>query len=173
VELDGDVKAAYGRRMILLDGSDSTFEWVNDRRAGNPGIVPAELAPQLERSDYVFNANDSYWMSHARVPLSGFSPCTAANGRCARCDADERAAARRRVAHRAVGRGWTVLTDEVWKAVFSNRSMSVELLRDALVERCVATSAVTVGDASVPLRTLPRARGVGRHVQPRKPRAVL
>jgi acyl-homoserine-lactone acylase len=152
VELEGDVKTAYGRRMILLDGSDSKFEWVNDARARDLGVVPAVLAPQLERSDYVFNANDSYWISHPRAPLTGFSPVHGREGTAL--------SLRTRMNVRLLddasatgpaGRDGRFSIDEVWAAAFSNRAMSVELLRSAVVERCQATTAVPIGDANAPL----------------------
>lgn len=152
VELEGDVKAAYGRRVFLLDGSDSKFEWANDSRAAIPGNVPAQLAPQLERPDYVFNANDSYWISHPRALLTGFSPVhgreegarslrTRMNVRLL----DDAAAAG------PSGKDGRFSLDELWAAVFSNRSLSEELLRAPVVERCTAAKTVAVGDASVAL----------------------
>ena len=152
VDLEGDVKAAYGRGLILLDGSDSTFEWVNDPRARNPGVVPAQLAPQLERSDYVFNANDSYWISHARVPLRGFSPVHGREGTAR--------SLRTRMNARLLddtsatgpsGPNGRFSAEELWAAVFSNRAMSVELLRTPVVERCQTVASVVMGEGSVSL----------------------
>lgn len=158
VGVDGDVKAAYGRNLILLDGSDSRFEWVVDPRARDAGVVPSELVPQLERTDYVFNANDSYWISHPRAPLTGFSP---AHGR-------ERSvrSLRTRMNVRLLddtspsgpsGANGRFSVEELWAAVFSNRSMSAELLRAPLVERCQAAPHVTVGARRVPLGAACRA----------------
>ncbi|HMV67902.1 MAG TPA: penicillin acylase family protein, partial [Myxococcota bacterium] len=62
--------AAYG--AILLVGADPGNAWVEDPRAVEPGLVPFEDAPQIERSDYVFNANDSPWLANARAPLLGY-----------------------------------------------------------------------------------------------------
>ncbi len=56
----------------LLDGSDSAFEW-QDAGAAGRGIVPFSRSPQLERRDFVFNANDSYWLSNPAAPLTGYS----------------------------------------------------------------------------------------------------
>lgn len=152
VERDGDVKTAYGRRVFLLDGSDSKFEWVNDPRSAVPGNVPVELSPQLERADYVFNANDSYWISHPRAPLTGFSPV---HGR-----EEGPRSLRTRMNVRLLddtsatgpsGKDGRFSLDELWAAVFSNRSMSEELLRPALVERCRTVNAVEIGAANVAL----------------------
>jgi acyl-homoserine-lactone acylase len=153
MELEGDVRTAFSAvRLMLLDGSDSTFEWVNDSRARDSGVVPAAIAPQLERADYVFNANDSYWTSHATVRLTGFSPAHGREGRVR--------SLRTRMNARLLddtsadgpsGPDGRFSIDEVWAAAFSNRAMSVELLRGGVVERCRATSSVTVGDATVSL----------------------
>ena len=152
VEQDGDVKTAYARRMILLDGSDSTFEWVNDTRARDSGVVPAVLAPQLERTDYVFNANDSYWISNPRALLTGFSPV---HGR-ERIPQSLRTRMNVRLLDDSSATGpagrdgrWSV--DEMWNAVFSNRALSAELLRAGVVERCNSTPAITNGGAQVSL----------------------
>ncbi|TMO48002.1 penicillin acylase family protein [Pseudoalteromonas ruthenica] len=37
------------------------------------GVVPYAEAPKLERSDYVQNSNDSYWLTNPEQPLSGFA----------------------------------------------------------------------------------------------------
>jgi len=136
---EGDVNAASARGVILLDGSRSLFEWRDDRRARDPGIVPVELAPQLERPDYVFNANDSYWISHAHQWLTGYS---LAHGR-------EGAARslRTRMNVRllddtsptgAAGADGRFTLDELAATVYANQSMSALLLKDQLVTRCRA-----------------------------------
>lgn len=152
VALDGNVKTADARRMILLDGSDSRFEWMTDSRARDPGVVPAALAPQLERPDYVFNANDSYWVSHARARLTGFSPV---HGR-ERTEQSLRTRMNARLLDDLSpagpsGRDGRFSLEEIWAAVFSNRALSAELLRDSVVARCRATGTATVGDTKVPL----------------------
>ena len=57
--------------VILLDGSDPGNEWVEVDGARSPGLVPFDRQPQLERSDYVFNANDSFWTTNAKALLDG------------------------------------------------------------------------------------------------------
>ena len=139
VEVEGDVKTAYARNLILLDGSDPRFEWMHDRRARNPGIVPAQLAPQLERSDYVFNANDSYWLTHARVPLTGYSPAHGAEAIAQ--------SLRSRLTARLLddaspagpaGADGRFSLDELWNTVFGNKSESAHLLKDGVVTGCTA-----------------------------------
>jgi len=75
-ELDagGLAKIAYDNRVVLLDGSDPANEWVDEPGARDPGLVPFDKMPQLERSDFVFNANDPYWIANPAEPLTGYSP---------------------------------------------------------------------------------------------------
>jgi acyl-homoserine-lactone acylase len=71
---DPITKLAADNRVVLLDGSDPMFEWVDDPAARDPGVVPFDAMPQLERTDYLFNANDPYWVANPAEPLTGFSP---------------------------------------------------------------------------------------------------
>jgi len=68
---DAFTKTAAGSGVVLLDGSDSGNDWVVAEGARDPGLVPFDKMPMTDRTDYVFNANDSFWMSNAAHPLSG------------------------------------------------------------------------------------------------------
>lgn len=75
IAADPIVKVAADNRVVLLDGSDPRFEWVDEPGARDPGLVPYAEMPLVERSDHVFNANDSFWMPHATEVLEGdYSP---------------------------------------------------------------------------------------------------
>ncbi|MEE1924815.1 acylase [Pseudomonas sp. 148P] len=63
-----------GLEMIVLDGSRSECSWKVDSRAAQPGIFPAQMQPQLSRTDFVQHANDTAWLVNPAQPLSGFSP---------------------------------------------------------------------------------------------------
>ncbi|VVN92904.1 acylase [Pseudomonas fluorescens] len=63
-----------GLPMIVLDGSRSGCAWDIDESAAQKGIYPASQLPQLLRTDYVQNSNDSAWMANPAAPLKGFSP---------------------------------------------------------------------------------------------------
>ncbi|HMQ24805.1 MAG TPA: penicillin acylase family protein [Acidimicrobiales bacterium] len=65
---------AWDNGAVLLDGGDPVNEWVDAEGARSPGLVPFADMPQLERRDFVFNANDSYWLSNPEEPLTGYSP---------------------------------------------------------------------------------------------------
>ncbi|WP_342632202.1 penicillin acylase family protein [Marinobacter alkaliphilus] len=61
----------FSAGLTLLDGSSSVDDWVEGECNG---LVPFEQRPQLMRSDFVQNSNDSYWLTNPAQPLEGFSP---------------------------------------------------------------------------------------------------
>lgn len=81
VATEGSTAAlVQGNGAVLLDGSDPTNEWIDDPEATRPGILPFSQQPQLERRDFVFNANDSHWLANPAQLLTGFSPLTGPEG---------------------------------------------------------------------------------------------
>ncbi len=63
-----------------LNGSDSANAWVVQPGARSPGLIPFAQQPQLQRRDYVFNANDSHWVPNQNRFLTGFSPLQGLEG---------------------------------------------------------------------------------------------
>jgi acyl-homoserine-lactone acylase len=59
--------------LPILDGSRSSCAPASSPHAAAPGIFPPSKLPYLERSDYVTNSNDSYWLSNTKHPLTGFA----------------------------------------------------------------------------------------------------
>lgn len=136
--------------LVLLDGSDSLYEWQDEPGARDPGLVPFSRVPKLERTDFVFNANDSHWLANPAEPLEGFSPL----------HGFERTPRSARTRMNAVilsetGPGTSSGEDgrfdfnELRIAALSNRGMPAELLRDAVVGRCQGVGPVEVDGASV------------------------
>ncbi len=68
---DPVTKAAGESKAILLDGSTSRDDWVEVDGARDPGLVPYAEMPQLTRQDYVFNANDSFWLANGDELIEG------------------------------------------------------------------------------------------------------
>lgn len=62
-----------GEGSVLLPGNDPDFEWVDSGQTRAPGLVPLSQAPRLSRSDYVYNANSSHWLTNLAAPLEGYS----------------------------------------------------------------------------------------------------
>lgn len=61
----------FNAGLTLLDGSKSRDDWVEGECGG---LVPYEKRPQLLRTDWVQNSNDSYWATNPDAFLTGFSP---------------------------------------------------------------------------------------------------
>lgn len=136
---------------VVLDGSDSRNEWVADDGAREPGLVPFARMPQLSRSDFVFNANDSYWSTNPAEPLEGYSPLHGAEGTArsprTRMNAVTLTETGQGTASGADGR---FDLDELRVAALSNRGMMAELLRDDVVARCQGVGEVSFEFESPP-----------------------
>jgi acyl-homoserine-lactone acylase len=150
---DATARDLYDRRgTIVLDGSTSRDEWLDDPRARDPGVAPYALAPRLERRDYVFNANDSYWTPHHEARLEGFSPAHGPERavRSLRTRQNLTTLSDARPAGPAGADGkWSL--DELSAAALSNRSFTAALLLPELVGRCQATSKVKIERDTVDL----------------------
>jgi acyl-homoserine-lactone acylase len=161
LESDPIVRIAADNGAVLLDGSDPLYEWVDEDGARDPGLVPAADQPMVERDDYLFNANDSFWLPHATETLEGdYSPLHGA----------QRTARSPRTRENAVVLGDTTTAgpagedgaftlDELSAAAVQNRGYTSRVLLQSVVERCRAATTVDVpaqepsggGDAATPL----------------------
>ncbi len=142
---DGELAATFlDSGAILLDGSDPGNEWVEDPAATRPGILPFDAQPQLERDDFVFNANDSHWLANPAELLTGFSPLTGAEGVPQTARTRMNAILLTDPAVR--GDDGVLSLDELQAAWFSGRALHAELLRDQVVATCERTSLVLVDD---------------------------
>jgi len=141
--------------IVLLDGSDPKFEWVNDPAAKRPGIVPFSQSPQIERTDYVFNANDSYWLANVKAVIEGqYSALHGEPGTPRSLRTRNNALTLEgRTPDRAPGADGKFTVDEVGDALLRNRNLAAEMLRDELVARCRRKGSATVDGASVDLKT--------------------
>nr|WP_276583700.1 acylase [Pseudomonas sp. RIT-PI-AD] len=75
------VDPAFAEKGLpVLDGSRSECEWSHETGAAQPGIVPANRLPVLQRRDFVQNSNDSAWLSNPAEPLVGYSPLQSREG---------------------------------------------------------------------------------------------
>jgi len=135
-ERAGACNTALGRattqllRLPVLDGSRSACEWGRDADAVQPGTFGPANLPSLRRTDYVMNANDSYWLSNLKAPLEGFP----------RIIGDERTARslRTRIGL-LMADGRRVTQQDVQDTVFNNRQYAGELWRDETVAMCEGT----------------------------------
>lgn len=56
----------------FFDGSRSACDWQTDADSKQKGAIGPSRMPSLLREDYVGNMNDSYWLSNANAPLTGY-----------------------------------------------------------------------------------------------------
>ena len=59
--------------VLTLKGTDSVCEWGTDSDSPPDSNLAGYAArPTLRTTDYVANSNDSYWLSNATMPLTGY-----------------------------------------------------------------------------------------------------
>ncbi len=141
---------SYG--ALMVDGADPVFEWVEAEGARAPGLVPFDAAPRLERTDFVYNANDNHWLTNPAAPLTGYPVLYGAEEapRSPRTRTNARTLAQTGPGS-AAGEDGTFTLDEVRAAAFSGRSVLAEDLRADVAARCLAAGAVEVDGALVDL----------------------
>jgi len=141
VAADPITKVALDNGVILLHGSDPLYEWVDEPGARDPGLVPFDEMPQLERSDFVFNANDPFWFVNPDELLSGYSPAhgleqtpvsnrTRMNARQLSADGGD------------AGPDGLFTREELRDSSVSNRVFTAEMLVDEVVAECNAYAAL-------------------------------
>ncbi len=57
---------------VLLDGSTAANDWIVKPGAREGGLTPWNETPHLTRTDFVFNANDSHWLTNPAQLLEGY-----------------------------------------------------------------------------------------------------
>ncbi len=127
---------------MLLPGNSSVYDWVETPGARDPGLIPTPDVPRLERSDFVFNANDSHWLSNPLEPLNGYSPMHG-------FEQTPRSPRTRMNARTLLGEDGRFSgedrkfdLDELRNAILSDEGMMVDLLRNDVVARCQGVTTV-------------------------------
>ena len=131
-------KSAYPYTYIL-DGSKSTCGWGNDRDAIVPGIFGPSHYPQLTRTDYVTNDNDSPWLTNPKAPITGYPAIFGDTGteRSLRTRLGLNMIAQRLAGTDGLGRpGFTVPTLQA--TMLGDRDNSAELGRSDILTLCRA-----------------------------------
>jgi len=139
---DPITKIAADNGAILLDGSDPLYEWVEEEGARDPGLVPAVDQPQVSRDDYLFNANDSFWMPHATEMLEGdYSPLHGRQETPRSPRTRENATVLDdATAEGASGADGSFTLEELADASLANVGYTARVLREDVAERCAASS---------------------------------
>src|SRR5690606_564085 len=134
----GFTKALADQDVWLLEGNGSRDEWQDDPGARSPGLIAPANMPQLERSDFIFNSNDSYWLSNPLAPLTGYSPLHGfeQTARTMRTRMNARTLLEIAEGQGFAGADGKLDLAELTQAALANRGFSQELLRDQVVARC-------------------------------------
>ncbi len=143
---DPITQIGYDNGVILLDGSDSRLAWETVPGARDDGLVPFSEMPMVERNDYVFNANDSFWVSSAEFTTTGdFSILHGEQNTPLSMRSRQNAAvlsSGNRLGLAGDDGNFSGL--ELRDAVFDNQAHTALLLRSDAVDRCVADPLIEV-----------------------------
>jgi len=138
----GFTKAFADQDVWLLDGSSTRDEWRDDPGARSPGLIAPANLPELERTDFVFNANDSHWLSNPLAPLTGYSPLHGfeQTAQSMRTRMNAKTLLEITDGGGFAGADGKLDLDELTQAALANRGYTQELLRAELVARCTGVS---------------------------------
>jgi acyl-homoserine-lactone acylase len=135
--------------IFVLDGSRSECNWGSDRGAIQRGIFGPSRVPQLTRTDYVANSNQSPWLTNPAAPITGYPAVFGDSG-------TERETRTRlgldMIAQRLAGTDglgpprFTLPTLQA--TMLGNRNYSAELGRAGVVAMCRAHPVLTAGDGT-------------------------
>ena len=130
--------------------------------AAQAGALPVEQMPGIARGDYVGNFNDSYWLTNANAPMTGYPRIAGATG--------TPQSLRTRFGHLLAAQlqreEGGITRDALKSAVLRSGSMSERLFRKPLLD-----AACNFGDPTEqPARSLRRAARLGRHREHRRAR---
>ena len=146
--LDPVTKIAWDNGVALLDGSNSLFTWQDVPGARDPGLIPYDEMPGVVRADYVFNANDSFWVPSAEFVLEGdYSILQGEQGTPLTMRTRQNAAVLDAANTMGLSGDDAIFTaEELRDAVFDNSSRNALLLRDGVVAACRLTPVIDVAE---------------------------
>jgi acyl-homoserine-lactone acylase len=126
----GRAFASHVPGVPFLDGSKSACAWRIDPSSTQPGALPLDQMPATARGDYVGNFNDSYWLTNANVPMSGYPRIAGAT----RVEQSLRTRYGHSLAARLQRDPGGVTRDGLESAVLEAGSMSEQLYRKPLLD---------------------------------------
>lgn len=121
--------------IVFLPGDRAVYDFA--------GTVPYPEAPKLERSDFVQNSNDSYWLTNPGQPMTGFSTMYTPLGEAA-MPQSLRSRMGQRLLREAAGEERRFSLDELEQALLSTRNYLGEATRDDLLELCETQSEIPI-----------------------------
>jgi acyl-homoserine-lactone acylase len=140
------------RGLIILDGSQQSADWL-ETSSPVPHTEPFERRPLVESDEYVFNANDSYWLSDPEKPAAALSPLygptmtprsvrTRMNIALLRPDSP----------YGHAGADGKFNRNEMQTALFSNESLTADMLLPELLEACTVNPQRVIDRVTVDLQ---------------------
>jgi acyl-homoserine-lactone acylase len=139
-----------GAGSLVLDGSSPLYSWVTDDTTPVAGTAPYSAAPQMTRSDYVFNANSSHWLTNVNAPLEGYSILYGPEQTIRSPRTRMNATLLEEVSPNGVsGVNGKFTLAELKSVVTGERGLLSELLKDEIAARCAGKTNITREDASV------------------------
>lgn len=118
------------KRLYVLDGSRSSCNW---------GLMPATRLPQIVRTDFVANSNDSYWLANPNAPSTSQPPIV---GETNVQQGWRTRAALLEIGNRLAGTdglpGRTIDPDDVYDMLFRNWNFAASLFLDDILADCRA-----------------------------------
>jgi acyl-homoserine-lactone acylase len=140
---------AFYPEIFVLNGSRSACNWGNDPDAVQGGIFAPADVPQLTRTDYVANSNQSPWLTNPEAPITGYPAIFGDIGteRELRTRLGLDMIAKRLAGTDGLGPpGFTLSTLQA--TMLGNRNYSAELVRKDVVAMCRARPVLTAGDGT-------------------------
>ena len=139
----------HNLRIAVLDGSEPDNDWIASVAGDGESLLGFDDLPQIERDDWVMNANDPYWLVNPsaemveRSPLCGLyrRPVSARTRMNLRLLAGEGPVA-------GSGPDATFGLDDLTTMVLSGHSLTALELRDGVVERLRATGDAVMADVA-------------------------
>jgi len=128
--------------LLALDGARSSCAWGADPDAP-AGIFSPKNAPFLQRSDYVANSNDSYWLTNANQLLTGYSPMYG------RTQVEQKLRTRIgfKLLQQRVAQGRPLTAGDVEQLAFANRIYAAELVLPQVLAACGGAAEPLLADA--------------------------
>jgi acyl-homoserine-lactone acylase len=138
--------------LVILDGSSKRDEWLELEGATVAGTTPFNQRPLIESDRYVFNSNDSYWLSDPANPNTNYSPLYGGTQ-------TPRSVRTRMNIHLLEGMGDFDFRGEdglfsiadIQNALFDNSGLTAHLLKPALVTACDGQPEIELEGRSVDL----------------------
>lgn len=129
-----------------VPGTSQRFLPQDEPTATRPGVIAFDRAPSLERTDFVYNSNDSHWLANPSAPLEGFSPLYGTERQPIRPRTRMNMVTLLEGEHGGAGADGLFTFDEARDAMLSNAGVIEQELRADVVSACRSAQAGEVCD---------------------------